>query len=238
MASPRRLDIVDLGDDPLDHDGAVVVIDVIRAFTSAAVAFTAGARRITCVASLEEAFAWRDRDPSVVLLGEEHGQRPDGFDLGNSPVEIAAAAAAGALAGASLVQRTSNGTRGLAATTATVVLAAAATSAAATTAHLDAHHPGLDVLFVCTGATEEDRACAEYMVALLRHGHGDRARLVTGIEAGARAHEEHWRQFHGEAGVRAFRADLVHCTAVDAHPVAMVGTRRSDGVVLAPHRAQ
>lgn len=236
MASPRRLDIVDLGDDPLDHHGAVVVIDVIRAFTSAAVAFTAGARRITCVASLEEAFAWRDRDPSVVLLGEEHGQRPDGFDLGNSPVEIAAAA--GTLAGASLVQRTSNGTRGLAATTSAVVLAAAATTAAATTAHLATHHPGLDVLFVCTGATAEDRACAEYMVALLRHGHGDRERLVGGIEAGARAHEEHWRQFHGEAGVRAFRADVAHCTAVDAHPVAMVGTRLGDEVVLAPRRAQ
>ena len=121
-----------------------------------------------------------------------------------------------------------------------MVLAAAATTAAATTAHLAAHHRELDVLFVCTGATAEDRACAEYLIALLRDGHGasDRARLVAGIEAGARAHEEQWRHFHGDAGVRAFRADLAHCTAVDAHPVAMVGTRTADGVVLTPRRAQ
>lgn len=235
MARPRRLDIVDLGDDPLEHDGAVVVIDVIRAFTSAAVAFAAGARRITCVASLEEAFAWRARDASMVLMGEEHGQRPHGFDLGNSPVEIAASTAS--LAGAALVQRTSNGTRGLAATSSAVVLAAAATTAAATVAHLEAHHPALAVLFLCTGTTAEDRACAEYMVELLRHGRSDPARLVAGIEAGAREHEDHWRRFHGEAGVRAFRADVAHCTAVDAHPVAMVGTRQPDGVVLTPHAA-
>jgi 2-phosphosulfolactate phosphatase len=45
----------------------------------------------------------------MVAIGEDHGLRPDGFDLPNSPVEVAAAD----LRGRSVVQRTSAGTRGV-----------------------------------------------------------------------------------------------------------------------------
>jgi 2-phosphosulfolactate phosphatase len=43
--------------------GTVVVIDVLRAFTTAAYAFAAGAADITLVGATEEAFALRERNP-------------------------------------------------------------------------------------------------------------------------------------------------------------------------------
>lgn len=104
------------------HDGAVVVIDVIRAFTTAAAALAAGAVRVICVETLAEAHALRQAEPSAVLMGEQRGLRPDGFDFGNSPSQFDRADVRGAV----IVQRTSNGTRGLAWTDAPLVLAAGA----------------------------------------------------------------------------------------------------------------
>ena len=49
----------------------VVVIDVIRAFTTAAYAFAAGARDIVLVSAVAEAFALKKCAPGVLLMGEE-----------------------------------------------------------------------------------------------------------------------------------------------------------------------
>jgi hypothetical protein len=72
-----------------DVTGAVVAVDVIRAFTTAAYAFAAGAKHIYLVDSVEEALAVKRAEPDVVLMGEDHGRRPPGFDFSNSPVAIA-----------------------------------------------------------------------------------------------------------------------------------------------------
>lgn len=87
--------------------GAVVAVDVIRAFTTAAYAFAAGAREIFLVDSVDQALALKREHPRMVAMGEDHGRRPDGFDLSNSPVAVASAD----LVGRSMVQRTSAGTR-------------------------------------------------------------------------------------------------------------------------------
>ena len=50
--------------------GAVAIIDVFRAFTTAAVAFANGATRITMVASVEEALELRDRGVGQICMGE------------------------------------------------------------------------------------------------------------------------------------------------------------------------
>jgi len=89
--------------------GAVVVVDVLRAFTTAAYAFAAGAHAILLVDSVAEALARKASDPSLLLMGEDHGRRPAGFDFSNSPVEVSRAD----LSGRTLVQRTSAGTRGV-----------------------------------------------------------------------------------------------------------------------------
>jgi len=91
--------------------GIVIVIDVFRAFTTAAIAFENGAKDITLVAEVEEALELRQRGIGDVLMGEVDGTRPEGFDYGNSPFEIAEVD----FTGKSIVQSTRAGTVGVAA---------------------------------------------------------------------------------------------------------------------------
>lgn len=50
--------------------GLCVVIDVLRAFTTAAYAFAAGAKEIVLVSTAEEAFRMHEEDNSLILMGE------------------------------------------------------------------------------------------------------------------------------------------------------------------------
>src|SRR5215831_16211864 len=68
--------------------GTVAVIDVFRAFTTAAVALANGASRIVMVRTIEEALALRDAGIGQICMGEVRGRAPPGFDFGNSPFEI------------------------------------------------------------------------------------------------------------------------------------------------------
>lgn len=90
-------------------EGAVVIIDIIRAATVEAYAFGQGAEKIIAVSSKEEAFQLRRDNPGYLLLGEEHGIKVPGFDFGNSPSEISRVN----LAGKTLVHRSTSGTQGL-----------------------------------------------------------------------------------------------------------------------------
>ena len=78
-----------------------VVVDVLRATSTATTALAAGFAEVVCVASVEEALTWRA--PGRVLAGERRCVRPNGFDLGNSPRELAGHG------GESLVLATTNG---------------------------------------------------------------------------------------------------------------------------------
>ena len=72
-----------------DVRGVVVVVDVLRAFTTAAYAFASGASAIWLVGTVEEALDLSREIPDALTMGEEHGRRPDGFDFSNSPVGVA-----------------------------------------------------------------------------------------------------------------------------------------------------
>ena len=97
--------------DAREAAGTVIVIDVFRAFTTAAIAFNNGASDITLVAEAEDALALHRSGVGDVLMGEVDGKRPDGFAYGNSPYEISQVD----LTGKSLVQSTRAGTVGVAA---------------------------------------------------------------------------------------------------------------------------
>ena len=97
--------------DAREAAGTVIVIDVFRAFTTAAIAFSNGATEITLVAEAEDALALHRSGVGDVLMGEVDGKRPPGFDYGNSPYEISGVD----LTGKSLVQSTRAGTVGVAA---------------------------------------------------------------------------------------------------------------------------
>lgn len=68
---------------------AVVVVDVIRATTSA-ITVAATGRRCFTVESLENAYALAAKLESPLLMGELKGDMPPGFDMNNSPVELLA----------------------------------------------------------------------------------------------------------------------------------------------------
>lgn len=84
-----------------------VVIDVIRAFTVAHVAFLRGAREILLVNTVEEAQALKRIRPDLLLAGEVKGLPIPGFDLDNSPSRFSRTE----LQGRTLVQKTTNGVR-------------------------------------------------------------------------------------------------------------------------------
>jgi 2-phosphosulfolactate phosphatase len=99
----------------------VVVIDVFRAFTTAAVALANEASSIVMVRTVEEALAQRDAGVGQICfagtarlatlwpsMGEVQGRAPQGFDFGNSPFEISTPD----FRGKTIIQRTSAGTQG------------------------------------------------------------------------------------------------------------------------------
>jgi 2-phosphosulfolactate phosphatase len=67
---------------------AVVVVDVIRATTTAITAVATG-RRVFPVRTSDDAFVLASRLDNPILVGELGGNMPYGFDLTNSPVAIA-----------------------------------------------------------------------------------------------------------------------------------------------------
>jgi 2-phosphosulfolactate phosphatase len=208
------------------HHGAVVVIDVIRAFTTAAATFHAGAREIRCVESIEDALALRDQTPGSLLMGEDRGVPPAGFDLGNSPVQFDGVD----LTDRIVVQRTTNGTRGLAWVDAPLVLAAAAVNASATAALAASMPP---IRLICTGrSTSEDRTCAEHLLGLLRGDVPDTASTRQRILAADSEHRALWSRPRSAADIAAHDADLVACAEIDRYDFAMVADRRAGYVCL------
>ena len=149
--------------------GVVVVIDVLRAFTTAACAFEAGADRIFPVATIDEAFNLRQSIPWALIMGEDLGNKVGGFDFGNSPAEISNQN----LDGKILIQRTTAGTQGIVQVQgADQLLAASFVVASATGNFIQTLKPSL-VSFVVTGDSygrdgDEDRACGEYIEALIK----------------------------------------------------------------------
>src|SRR5664279_4973193 len=72
------------------RDGyAVIVVDVVRATTTAVTAVALG-RRCFPVATLGEAFTLADKLDNPLLVGELQGSMPKGFDITNSPTALVA----------------------------------------------------------------------------------------------------------------------------------------------------
>lgn len=162
--------------------GVAVVIDVFRAFTTAAVALANGAERIVICGSLEDALRLRAEGIGRFAMGERHSLRPEGFDFGNSPVEIAGID----FSGETLIQTTSNGTRGLiAAAGARRVYAGSFVTANATAAIIAASgERRIDLIAMGDSArTDEDELCALYLRARLSGLTPDRTTVAATAKA-------------------------------------------------------
>jgi 2-phosphosulfolactate phosphatase len=64
-----------------------IVVDVLRACTNLITAFSMGAKRCRVTADVSEARKLA-RTMDAILMGERHNQKIDGFDYGNSPVQL------------------------------------------------------------------------------------------------------------------------------------------------------
>lgn len=168
--------------------GAVAIIDVFRAFTTAAVAFANGASRIVMVGSVEEAVALHASGDVQFCMGEVHGRRPDVFDFGNSPFEVLSID----FRGKSIAQRTSAGTQGIvSASQATRLYATALVTARATARALARGNPDRITLVAMGNAgidrTDEDELCAIHIRNILQGRPGDAAAVRALILAGGEA---------------------------------------------------
>lgn len=141
--------------------GVVLIIDVLRAFSTAAYAFSRGAKEIYLVSSVDEALALKNQIPNSRVMGEVGGLPPQGFDFGNSPTRILEQG----LTGITLIQRTGAGTQGaVRAVNADVMLATSFVVAQATLDYVLKRNPD-EISFVITGGmgNDEDVACADFL---------------------------------------------------------------------------
>jgi 2-phosphosulfolactate phosphatase len=165
--------------------GAVAIIDVFRAFTTAAFALANSASRIVMVSTVEEALALRDSGVGEVCMGEVGGRTPDGFDLGNSPFEASRID----FGGKTIIQRTSAGTQGIVAAAHAERRYAASLVTASATARALAAGSATCVTLVAMGdkgtaRTDEDELCALHLRNLLEGRSGDGAAVRQLIRAG------------------------------------------------------
>ena len=66
----------------------IVVIDVLRAFTTACYAMSNNPNDYIVVPDLDSAYNLKKKNPDYVLIGEKNGYDVPGFDYGNSPTQI------------------------------------------------------------------------------------------------------------------------------------------------------
>ena len=218
----EHLSLHRLAGERADYD-VVVVIDVLRSFTTAACAFARGARAIYPVDGASEAFNWWRRRPHALLVGAQPGGRPvPGFDLPNSP---AAVANAQGLAGRDLILSTAAGVRGLLRHSAVPILfAAALVNAQATARAVRALSPER-VGLLSTGEWvdrdgDEDRACADLIEAgLLGYA------IDPGLFAARVRHSDFGRRFGRDETPHLPAADLALCAQVDTFNFAMRAER-------------
>ncbi len=149
--------------------GTAVIIDVFRAFTTAAFVVANGAETILPVGDVDEALELRRRHPDWIIMGEVHGHKVPGFDYGNSPDEVSRVD----FKGKTVIQRTSSGVQGiLAASGADETLLGSFVLAEATVEYIKKKNPTV-VSIVAMGwegdyEAIEDELCAEYLEARLR----------------------------------------------------------------------
>ncbi|HEY3064492.1 MAG TPA: 2-phosphosulfolactate phosphatase [Methylomirabilota bacterium] len=219
----------------------VLIVDVLRASTTMTAALAGGAAAIVPVPDAEEARRRRAAAGDVLLAGERRGNTIDGFDLGNSPVEFAAAP----VRGKTVIFTTSNGTRALlAARGAAAVGVAALVNLTAASAWALA--PARDVSVICAGErgapSLEDLVCAGLLVERMKAAEPGAQLSSSAVEAAraARPYAKHVARLRMASSwarhlVRSGRGgDVDACLALDTTTIVPVYLPNVDKVVCGP----
>ena len=203
--------------------GTVVVIDVLRAFSTACVVFEYGPASYELTGSVETALARKAE--GAVVIGEVNGAKVEGFDYGNSPAEPGLAT----VSGKAVVHRSSNGTTAVeAAVKASKVYCASFLNATAT---YEAIKDDEDVVFCITGKGfrpgsaeldgDEDQACADFIMALRNGPVPNPEDYTDRIHTSNAGRDESTNPLH----------DRLICAQVDRFPHALAVTREHRGPV-------
>lgn len=201
--------------------GHVVIIDVIRAFTTAAYAFAAGIEEIELVETVEEA-----RSRPGFRMGEVDGRLIPGFDHNNSPSLMMGRHLSGRA-----VQRTTSGTRGVVLVTQaqTLWLGSLVVASATAQALKDKEEITLVAMNAPTeGAEDEDLAAALYLEALLYGEPPPTERVLAMVRASSSA-----ARFAPEDPEQPME-DLDCCIAIDAFDFAMRVHRQNERLIAKP----
>ncbi|QFQ95184.1 2-phosphosulfolactate phosphatase [Streptomyces phaeolivaceus] len=207
-----------------------VVIDVMRAFTVAAWAFSRGVEKIVLASTQSEALALKESHPGWLALKD--GAPAPGFDAVNSPGQLRSRD----LGGRTLVQKTTAGTVGaLAVADAPLVLCASFVVAGPTARFLRAEGAG-PVTFVVTGEdgrADEDLACAEYIGRCVDEGEDE-----GGVEAAPYVRRARMSgaaaDLSAELRGGCHPDDVELCLELDRFPFAMVARQEESLTVLRP----
>jgi 2-phosphosulfolactate phosphatase len=211
----------------------VVVIDVLRSFSSAAYAFTAGATAIHPVETVEEAFELQRTRPRSLTTGAVPGGDPvPRFDFGNSPAALAAAD----LSGRELIQMTAAGVRGLLRFSDARSVFAGSLVCARATAQMIRRLEPRNVTLLVTGEWidrdgDEDVACADYLEALLTGSAPDPAPFEERVRR-----SDFGRRFTRGDNPSLPLADLELSARADCFDFAMTAERRNGRLLLRPIR--
>jgi 2-phosphosulfolactate phosphatase len=218
-------------------EGVAVVIDVLRAFTSAAMMAYLGAEEIVLLAEPEAVLRLK-QEQGYLAVGEVGGRRPAGFDLGNSPAQILAAGPE-LFSGRRVAQRTTAGTSGAvaAARRADRVILGSYVTAAAIARYIRRLSPQPRVVtLVAMGddglvATPEDEACADYIEGLLTcrpYDHLQTLRRVVDHECVQQFLRREQAHFPPEDPVYALQRDLFDFVLVATLECGRLTARRVD----------
>lgn len=169
--------------------GDVVIIDVFRAMTSAAVLLDRGVARLCWTPDVSEALRWRSEGRVDLCAGEVDGRPPPGFDHGNSPAELLRAP----VEGRRVVLSTRAGAAGLAlaSSSARRLWGAGFVTLEATARCLRAATPD-EVTIVAMGwagqrRTDEDELCAAALADRLEGRPVDLAEVLRRVRASPEA---------------------------------------------------
>ena len=221
MAALQRL--VDRGD-------TVVVIDVLRAFTTTAYAFGRGVREIILVSGIKEVFDLRTQLPDALLMGETDGVPIEGFDLDNSPTHVIDAQRCGRR----LIHRTTKGTQGVVRSAdAKHIFATGLCSIAATVRSILQIRPNT-VTLLQTGLLpgnwgDEDAACADLLEGLLTGAAPSRSQIIDRVRRSKTG-----RKFVNPSHPVFPASDLGLATDIDRFDFAMKVTQKDGLLVLKP----
>jgi len=222
-----------------DRHGIVVVVDVFRATSAIAAGLYHGLSSIRPIAGLA-AFELYPKNENRIWAAERGGQIVDGFDLGNSPLDMIKRAEL--LKGKELVLSTTNGTQAIeAAQKNQGLITGSYVNISATVNHLIKENKS--VLFICAGwkgrvNLEDSLFCGDASRRLMESGFEldeDADAVLMCMEISARAQGDRMGYLANSSHRNRLKnleleEDVAYCLSEDVAPV--VAEYRAEGVLV------